>query len=126
MNGAYTMRISAITKAAALAVLVSATPLLAHTKLIASNPAANATVRAAPRTITLTFNERVVPAFSKFELTMPAHRMKIPVTTTVSRDGKRIVGTPQSPLARGAYAIHWTAAGADGHKMEGHLNFKVG
>jgi hypothetical protein len=122
------MRMAKSSLAAILAAttMLVASPALAHTKLVSSTPAANATVRAAPRTITLTFNERVVPAFSKFELTMPDHRMNIPLRTTVSQDGKRIVGTPQSPLAKGSYAIHWTAAGADGHKMEGHFNFKVG
>ena len=106
--------------------LAMANPALAHAKLVSSNPAANATVTTSPRTITLTFNERVVPAFSKFELSMPEHDMKVPVETTVSSDGKRIIGTVRSPLHKGSYAIHWTAAGSDGHKMEGHVNFKVG
>jgi len=109
----------------AAALLVSG-PALAHTELLRSNPAANATVKTSPRTITLTFNERVVPAFSKFELTMPAHRMEVPVTTTVSRDGKRIIGTVRSPLMKGTYKITWTAAGADGHRMTGDLSFRVG
>lgn len=108
--------------AAALAV---SGPALAHAKLVKSNPAAEATVKS-PKTITLTFNERVVPAFSKFELAMPAHNMNIPVKTTVSRDGKRIVGTVPSTLMKGAYTINWTAAGADGHKMTGKVGFKVG
>ncbi len=108
------------------AVLLAASPAFAHTKLVRSNPAANATVKTPPRTITLTFNERVVPAFSKFELTMPAHRMEVPVTTTVSRDGKRIVGTVGSRLMKGSYKITWTAAGADGHRMTGDLSFTVG
>lgn len=106
--------------------LATANPAFAHTKLVSSNPAANATVTTSPRTITLTFNERVVPAFSKFELSMPEHDMNVPVETTVSSDGKRIIGTLRSPLHKGSYAIHWTAAGSDGHKMEGHVNFKVG
>jgi copper resistance protein C len=105
--------------------LAAAGPAFAHTELVRSNPAANATV-SSPRTITLTFNERVVPAFSKFELTMPAHRMNVPVATTVSRDGKRIVGTVNSRLMKGTYRVAWTAAGADGHKMTGSFSFKVG
>jgi copper resistance protein C len=108
------------------AALLAASPAFAHTKLVRSNPAANATVTTSPRTITLTFNERVVPAFSKFELTMPAHRMEVPVTTTVSRDGKRIIGTVRSRLMKGTYKITWTAAGADGHRMTGDLSFRVG
>jgi methionine-rich copper-binding protein CopC len=108
----------------ALALLATG-PALAHTRLVASTPAANATV-SSPRTITLTFNERLVPAFSKFELSMPAHDMKIPLETVVSRDGKRMVGTVSSPLMKGTYRITWTAAGSDGHRMTGTVNFRVG
>jgi methionine-rich copper-binding protein CopC len=106
--------------------LLATGPAVAHTELVRSSPAANATVKTSPRTITLTFNERVVPAFSKFELTMPAHGMKVPVRTTVSADGKRIVGTVGSRLMTGTYKITWTAAGADGHRMTGDLSFRVG
>ena len=119
-------RLQALSAIAAAAVLAMASPAFAHAHLVESTPAANATLSASPRTITLTFNERVVPRFSKFELTMPAHRMDIPVTTTVSRDGKRIVGTVGSRLMKGSYRVSWTAAGADGHKMTGSYSFKVG
>ena len=102
-----------------------AAPVYAHTELVRSDPGANATVKS-PKTITLTFSERIVPAFSRFELTMPAHKMKIPVETAVSADGKRIVGTVSSTLMKGAYTITWTAAGADGHRMTGKLGFTVG
>lgn len=108
------------------AALAFAGPVFAHTELVRSSPAANATVTTSPRTITLTFSERVVPTFSKFELTMPVHRMNIPVTTTVSGDGKRIVGTVSSRLMKGSYRVSWTAAGSDGHKMTGSYSFKVG
>ena len=110
--------------AAALALAV-ASPAFAHAHLVSSTPAANATVRS-PKSITLTFNERVVPAFSKFELAMPAHGMTIPMKTKVSSDGKKITGTVASALMRGDYTITWTAAGSDGHKMTGKFAFKVG
>ena len=119
------MRISGFTKVVAIAALASASPLLAHAKLVQSSPAANAKLAASPTVITLTFNARVVPAFSSFELTMPAHGMKVPVTTTVSDDGKRIVGTVKSKLMKGSYKVVWTAAAADGHKMAGELSFTV-
>lgn len=108
------------------AALALAGPAFAHAELVRASPAANATVEASPRIITLTFSERVVPAFSKFELTMPDHGMEIPVTTAVSRDGKRIVGTVGSRLMKGTYRVAWTAAGSDGHKMTGSYSFKVG
>ena len=107
--------------------LIASSPAWAHAHLVSSNPAANAAVAAAPKVITLTFNEKLVPAFSKFELTMPEHGgMKVPVKTTVSEDGKSITGTPQAALGKGAYKVLWTAASADGHKMTGEVTFKVG
>jgi methionine-rich copper-binding protein CopC len=109
------------------AALLATSPAWAHTSLVSSNPAANATVSAAPKTITLTFSAKVAPAFSKFELVMPEHGgMKVPVKTTVSQDGKSIVGTVSAPLAKGGYKIAWTVASADGHKMNGEVPFTVG
>jgi methionine-rich copper-binding protein CopC len=110
---------------AAVALTVTG-PALAHTRLVQSNPAADSTVQTGPKTNTLTFNERLVPTISSFELTMPEHRMKVPVQTAVSRDGKQIVGTLKNPLTAGSYKIVWTAAGSDGHKMTGEVAFKVG
>lgn len=109
------------------AMLAASSPVWAHAHLVSSNPAANATVSAAPKTITLTFSAKVAPAFSKFELVMPEHGgMKVPVKTAVSKDGKSIVGTVSAPLAKGAYKIAWSAASADGHKMSGEVPFTVG
>lgn len=109
---------------AALA-LAQASPLLAHTRLVASAPAANATLRAGPNSISLTFSEKVVPGFSKLTVTMPAHGMTIPVKSSVSPDGKRLMGALAKPLVRGSYKVVWTAASADGHKMSGEFSFKV-
>lgn len=120
-------RLSALAGFAATAALVATSPAWAHAKLVSSNPAANATLAAAPKTITLTFNEKLVPAFSKFDVTMPEHGgMKVAVKTAVSSDGKTITGTPQAVLGKGAYKIVWTAASVDGHKMNGEVAFKVG
>lgn len=113
--------LSALTVSAALVV---ATPALAHAKLVASTPAAESTV-AAPRSIALTFNEKVVPAFSSFEVVMVGHDMKVPVKTTVSSDGKTITGAPQGRFMAGAYTINWTIASSDGHRMKGTVPFRV-
>jgi methionine-rich copper-binding protein CopC len=109
------------------AALLATSPAWAHAHLVSSNPAANATVTASPKTITLTFNEKLVPAFSKFDLTMPEmNNMPMKVKTAVSKDGKSIVGAPAAALPKGAYKVVWTAASADGHKMNGEVTFKVG
>ena len=122
----FTRRTFSLAAAVGAGALLVATQAAAHAHLVSSNPAANATV-AAPRTITLTFSEKLVPAFSKFDLTMPEMGgMKMPVKTAVSKDGMSLVGTPQGALPKGAYKVVWTAATADGHKMSGEVVFKVG
>lgn len=102
----------------------AAVPALAHTHLVRSTPAANQS-GAAPRTITLTFNERLAPAFSRAEVDMPGHDMTVPVTMRLSSDGKTMTLTPRSGLHSGSYVIRWVAAGRDGHRMEGTVPFVV-
>lgn len=109
------------------AALLATSPVWAHAHLVSSIPAANATVTVAPKTITLTFNEKVMPTFSKFGLAMPDHGgMAVAVKTKVSKNKKSIVGTVTAPLIKGAYKVTWTAATADGHKMTGEIPFTVG
>ena len=110
--------------AASTAMLIAGSAA-AHAHLVTSTPAANATV-AAPKTIILTFNEKLTPAFSKFELSMPAMKgMKVKMKTAVSKDHLTIVGKPQGKLMAGNYAITWHAASDDGHKMDGVVPFTV-
>jgi len=121
------MKRLALFSALGAAALGMAGPALAHASLVKSDPKANTTLHVGPKAITLTFNERLVPAFSKFTVSMPAHHMDMPVKTTVSPDGKRIVGTLPSRLTAGDYKVTWTAAAVDdGHKTTGQVSFKVG
>lgn len=106
--------------------LFAAGPVWAHAKLVASNPANSAVVQAAPKSISLTFNEKLVPAFSKLDLTMPEHGMKMPLKTSLSDDGRTLTGVPQQALPKGSYKIVWSAATADGHKMSGEVAFRIG
>lgn len=117
------MRFTATISAFAV-MIAAASPALAHTRLVSSVPAAKAAV-AAPRTITLTFNEKLTAPFSKAEVEMTGHDMKVPVEVKFSADGKIMTLTPQGRFAKGAYAIKWVAAGADGHRMEGTVPFTV-
>ncbi|WEK47304.1 MAG: copper homeostasis periplasmic binding protein CopC [Candidatus Andeanibacterium colombiense] len=116
--------LSPIAAIAAAALLAMSGPAFAHAKLVKSNPSADATVHAGLKTITLTFDDPLVAAFSKFTLSMPG--MAMPVKTAVSPDKKSIVGTLPAPLTKGAYTVSWTAASDDGHKTTGTLKFKVG
>ena len=109
--------------AAAAALLLVATQADAHARVVASAPAASATV-ASPRSITVTFSERVVPAFSGLEVVSAAGAVSA-VSTAVSRDGKTLSGRTARRLAPGAYTVNWHAASADGHRMTGAIAFTV-
>lgn len=110
--------------ALALIALVPAAPAFGHAHVVTSSPATKA-VTSAPRQVSVTFNEKLVPAFSRLELAMPGMNMDWPVKSAVSADGKTLVATPKSPLMKGNYLMKWTAASADGHKMKGTIPFQV-
>lgn len=110
--------------AAAVLLSLAASQADAHAKLVASTPAAGATI-ASPNTITLTFNERLVPAFSSFDLAR-GDGGAVGVKVSMGADHKSLVGAPQARLKPGAYKIMWHAAAADdGHRMSGAIDFTV-
>lgn len=117
-----------IVSTAAVALALVSGAAQAHPKLVASNPAANASV-AAPAKITLQFSEKLMPAFSKADLVMAAMpgmaAMKMASTVAVASDGRTLVITPSSRLPRGRYTIDWNVVSADTHKIAGHLAFAV-
>jgi methionine-rich copper-binding protein CopC len=104
--------------------LAPAAPALAHAHVVASTPAANAAI-AAPKQVSVTFSEKLVPAFSKLEISMAGMDMNVPVKTAVSKDGKTMTGTPQGAFMKGSYVINWSAASVDGHKSKGSIPFKI-
>ena len=117
------MRKLPVVTLAALA-LAPAGPALAHAHVVSSSPAANAAI-APPKQISVTFSEKLVPAFSKVAISMAGMNMAVPVKTSVSTDGKTIVAVPQGVFMKGAYVIEWAAASADGHKTKGSIPFKI-
>jgi copper resistance protein C len=106
---------------------------LAHTKLVSSTPAANATVQAAnARSINLVFNERVIASTLKVDLVMtgmPGMQdhppMKVAFSLMMGRDGKSVMLMPKRALAPGTYQVTWSAAGADTHRMGSQFAFTV-
>ncbi len=115
-----------------LAALAFSGSAQAHTRLVSSSPAANATV-AKPGRIVLTFNERVISSFTGATVSMTsmpgmASHRPMPIagfTSAMSADGKRLTLTMRRALSTGTYQLRWHAAGADTHRMEGTLAFTV-
>ena len=108
----------------ALIGMVAATPAFAHAGLVESTPAKDATV-AAPKSIKLTFSEKISPAFSGFKLAMD-DGMVTGAVTKVSADGMTLTATPTSPFMAGKWTLSWHAVSADdGHRTEGSFAFTV-
>lgn len=99
-------------------------PALAHTDLIKSSPADGASV-APPKMMILTFSEKVVSAFSGYDL-LADDGKKIAVKAVTSADGKIVTLSLQKPLMAGSYKLNWHAASSeDGHRTDGAMSFKV-
>ncbi len=109
------------------AALVAA-PVAAHPKLIRTIPVANTTV-AAPASIMLSFNERIVPHFTGANVTMRrnsgAARQVGGFTLRFAEHGKSFTLASAKPLAQGSYAVAWHAVAADTHRVTGSFAFQV-
>ncbi len=127
------MRIAAFFAALALTALAPSAPLLAKVKLAASTPAAGAKAKS-PKTVTLTFSEKVNPAKATAAIIMTAmpgmaDHGEMPIrnfTASWSADGKTMTLSLKKPLPAGTYDVRWQAAGADGQAMTGKVTFTVG
>lgn len=105
---------------------------LAHARVVATTPAAGATV-ARPRVVTLTFSEALLPptaAASIVMTSMPGMANHSPMmirnfVTAWSDSNRTMTLTLRQPLRAGSYEVRWQAAGSDGHRMNGTVNFIV-
>jgi copper resistance protein C len=124
------MRLAKLTAAFAAAALIG-TPTFAHSRLFAATPAPKS-VAPPPSQLQLQFTERVVGQFSAVSLAvtaMPGMTMKapvkIPATTSLSADGKRLVVKLTKPLRAGTYRVDWHVVAVDTHRTQGGYAFQV-
>lgn len=118
--------------ALACTMIAAAPAVLAHAKVVASTPADNAVVTK-PKTVTLTFNEALLPPTVATSIVMTAMpgvkdhgEMTIRnFTTAWSNGNKTMTLNLRQPLRPGSYEVRWQAAGADGHRMRGKTSFTV-
>jgi methionine-rich copper-binding protein CopC len=102
---------------------LAAGPAAAHARLVSATPAPDSTVTA-PHTLSLTFSERLVPAFSGFDL-VDAAGTGIDTHPSMAEDGVTLGTTLAHPLAAGTYRVNWHIASTDGHRMTGTYRFTV-
>src|ERR1700679_4266310 len=109
--------------AVTVAGMILAGPVFAHAKLQSSVPAADARLQAAPKSLTLSFNESVRLAV----LTLTAGGKDIiPVTVDRNAPAAAQVSVVLPALAAGQYVVQWSALSVDdGHVSKGTFTFPV-
>src|SRR3990167_4571118 len=90
---------------AAAAVVISASPVSAHVRLVSATPAGGAVV-SAPGAVSLTFSERFAAPFSSVEV-KDAQGRAVTLRQEISQDGKTLSGSFARPLTTGVYEVRW-------------------
>lgn len=116
----------AIVLTAAVAVATLASPFAAaHASLKNSTPPAGATIAASPGEVTLTFNEKVEPAFSSIAVADSQGKNVATDKARVDAANPAILRLTVPALAAGTYTVTWAVAGHDGHRRKGDFKFTV-
>ena len=95
---------------------------LAHAKLQSSNPANNAQLTIAPKTLSLKFNEAAKLAV----LQLATGGTGVPIVIDKTAAASTSFDLPLPALSAGQYTVQWTAVAADdGHVTKGSFVFTV-
>jgi copper resistance protein C len=107
---------------ATLAGLLLWAPAFGHARLQSSLPAADAQLQAAPKSLTLSFNETVRIAV----LTLTIDGKEIPVSIDRSAPAAKQLTITLPALAAGKYQVRWSALSVDdGHVTQGTFSFAI-
>jgi methionine-rich copper-binding protein CopC len=105
------------------ALLMSAAPGRAHSLLIESSPAANATVSTPPNVLVLRFNNRIEKKLSRLRLVRGAgETLDLPVVVTGRAD---TLSASVPSLSPGAWRVEWQVLSTDGHVVSGTFSFRL-
>jgi methionine-rich copper-binding protein CopC len=105
------------------AVVATATPAFAHAELIASDPAQNASLAAAPQQVSLTFGEAVTLGDNPVTVTGPEG-----ASWTVGQaavNGAVVTAPVQPNGPAGAYTLAYTVISDDGDEVKGTVLFTL-
>ncbi len=109
---------------ALLAVTLPGGQALAHSELVAAEPAPGAQLAESPAEIRLTFSEPVA-ASSQIVVMGENFQQVEGLVPQFNPEQPQVVYTPLPPLAEGTYTVQWTAASDDGHEISGSYSFSV-
>lgn len=121
--GRRLLAVAAMTLAALIGL---ALPASAHALLEETSPVAGGTVAAAPRTVTLTFDESVGVEPGSIEVFDPAGHRVDNGDSHHGAAGSEVVIDLHPGLPKGTYVVSWRAISADSHPVAGGFTFGVG
>ena len=108
----------------AVAALLAASPVWAHSFLQHTSPPAGAELRSAPASVKIIFTEAVEPRFSSIEVRDSAGT-RVDTGSTYADGTATALAVGLSKLPPGTYTVSWRAASVDTHKSEGKYTFSV-
>ncbi|WP_326554385.1 copper resistance CopC family protein [Micromonospora sp. NBC_01813] len=108
---------------AVAAIILPASPALAHNALASSQPGQNTRVAQSPEEIVLEFTERLNAEYTTIVITDVAGA-QLPVDGPTV-DQQRGVVRPVNPLPDGVYTVAYRVVSADGHPVQGAFRFAV-
>ena len=117
------LRLLAASLVAVVTLLLGASPALAHTRLVSSDPADGVSLSAAPEAVSLTFSENIGAEFATVGVVGPDGR-NYQAGPLSAADG--VVRTAVSPLGpAGRYEIGYRVVSDDGHPVQGVVSFTL-
>lgn len=107
-----------------IAVLLVASPALAHSLLLESSPAAEAILTTLPPQLTLRFNNRIEKRLSRISLVDDRGRPQALTIAVTDGGADRLTATVPT-LEPGAYRVEWHVLSTDGHVVSGSFRFRL-
>jgi copper transport protein len=96
----------------------------AHAHLVKSQPAVNAALKQAPKTVELWFSEELAPGFNAITVTDQQGRRVDKDDLSLSEGDKKLQIDLQD-VGSGTYTVDWKNLSADQHTMKGRFTFTV-
>lgn len=104
---------------------IGAVTARAHAGVVTLNPTNGRILAAAPKNVSIVFNEGVESSAARVQL-IDANAKIVKTRFSTSRDKSSVVLTPTKALPRGMYALRWSVTSGDGHIVTGASTFAVG
>ncbi|WP_448006407.1 copper resistance CopC family protein [Agromyces bauzanensis] len=110
--------------AAAAIGLADAAPASAHDELLASSPEDGQVLDAAPASVELEFSNDIIEMGTAIIVVDAAGEELAAGEPAIA--GRTVTATLPADVADGEYQVRWRAVSADGHPIEGTIDFGVG